>query len=92
VFSEELAAEARRRADALSKVFPAEKWFHGRSDPASVLDGDDPTLLTAVCGAPGVAFFVSGTRLDSDSLRAEWPTKGMHVYLHDCSQMHGTTP
>jgi hypothetical protein len=92
VFSETLAAEARIRADALSKVFPAEKWFHGRGDPASVLDGDDPTLLKAVCGAPGFAFFVSGIRLDPDALRAEWPTKGMHVYLHDCIQLDGTTP
>jgi hypothetical protein len=92
VFSEALSSEARRRADALRQVFPTESWFYGRSDTANVLDGDDLAHLSAVCGAPGVAFFVSGIRLDSGALRAEWPTKGMHVYLHDCSRMDGTTP
>lgn len=91
VFSEALAAEARRRAGALRTVFPPEVWFYGRSDAANVLDRDDPSQLTAVCSAPGVDFFVSRLHLDPDALRAEWPTKGMYVYLHDCSQSHGTS-
>ena len=87
VFSEELSVEARRRAAALEEVFPPESWFRGRTDAANVLDSGGPEHLAAACGAPGVAFFVSSIRLDADALPAEWPTKGMFVYLHDCSQM-----
>lgn len=86
VFSEDLSSEARRRAKALEEIFPPESWFYGSTDAANVLDSADPGQLTAACRAPGVAYFVSSIRLDAKALPAEWPTKGMFVYLHDCSQ------
>jgi hypothetical protein len=84
VFSEALSEEARIRAAALNPVFPAGSWFYERDSISRTSESISLAQLEAICRAPGVAFFVSNVPLVRDVLPAEWPTKSMYVYLHDC--------
>jgi hypothetical protein len=86
VFSKELAAEANRRAAALAPVFPVGAWFTstGIWPPPGPADAGDVQRL---CRAPGLRYFISALHVDGAIDRAEWPSRGMYIYLYDCIAM-----
>jgi hypothetical protein len=83
VFSKELAAEANRRATALAPVFPVGAWFTatGIWPPPGPKDAGD---VQQICRAPGLRYFISALHVDGAIDRAEWPSRGMYIYLYDC--------
>lgn len=91
IFSAETLREARRRAAALSDVYPPGTWFHEDGDPWPPAGPSTSAGVIRVCSAEGVDYYVSKHDVGLEASRAEWPTKGMFMYLYDCKRLLGRT-
>ncbi len=86
VFSEALAREARRRADALSGFTNPDEWFTRRCNPQGSCRSARPT---DACRAADLDFVVLETGPGKSVARIEWPGPGFSLYLYDCAYLRG---
>jgi hypothetical protein len=84
VFSEELAAEARRRAEAVSSLAPVGYWFLEKASGSDPEPRIDHTAIAVACRHGGPDYIVSGTDVGQSIGRVEWPIRGKAVFLYDC--------
>jgi hypothetical protein len=87
VFSEKTTIEARQRAKNLAGSFPPGAWFHETDTDYPPKPPTSREGIIRVCSAPDLDFYVSATNVGLAMREAEWPTKGMHVYLYDCRRL-----
>jgi hypothetical protein len=45
------------------------------------------TAIIRACAAQGVDFYVSKHDSGMGAIQAEWPTRGMHMYLYECRRV-----
>lgn len=84
VFSPELSAELRRRADNTSAFIDPGYFFN---EPASSRSRPRPLtaeILQSLCRDPELGFVVARQDAGAISAPVDWPEKGEPVYLHDC--------
>lgn len=92
VFSPDLSAELRRRAENTSAYIDPGYFFN---EPASVRSQPRPlteAILQSVCRDPELGFVVA--RQDAGAIAApiDWPGTGESAYLHDCRRHREDTP
>ena len=86
VFSPQVSAELRRRAQVTRDFIDPGYWFNeaGPADmePRALTHG----ILASTCRDPALGFVVSTDHIGLDAPRKEWPTPGHYVYLYDCAK------
>lgn len=85
VFSPQVSAELRRRAQVTKDFVHPGYWFNeaapGDMEPRTLTHG----ILASTCRDPELGFVVSTDDIGLNAPRAEWPTPGHYVYLYDCA-------
>jgi hypothetical protein len=86
VFSPQVSAELRRRAQVTKDFIDPGYWFNeaaqGDMEPRPLTHG----VLVSTCRDPALGFIVSTDDIGLQAPRAEWPTPGDYVYLYDCAR------
>jgi hypothetical protein len=85
VFSGEVSAELRRRAENASAFMDPGYWFNEPQARSAQPPRLTPDILAQTCRDPILGFVVSGYDLGTSTARKEWPDPGRYVYLYDCN-------
>jgi hypothetical protein len=91
VFSPELSAELRRRAEN-ARVFIDPGYFF--NEPASLGSRPRPlseAMLQSMCRDPKLGFVVARQDAGAVTSPVDWPGPGEPVYLHDCRRYQENT-
>jgi hypothetical protein len=90
IFSDDVARELRRRADAVQDFMDPGYWFNearpGVSSPRALTSA----TLASMCRDTTLGFVVATEDIGADAPRKQWPATGGYIYLYDCSRFRPT--